>query len=313
MQTFRLRALAGLAIVAAACGGETVVNPTFGAGCSAGAISPGQVIDGVFDESSCYIDYNFWSNNRTPYTSYTVSLEKGKGYYFHLQVRPDENGLNDVDPLLFLYGKNASGASVPLAASDDDAEGATGLDSEFYFIAPRSGTFQLVTASYSESSLGGYRLRMERCPVLGTLDTAGTYQDLEFQSSNCIRRSTDAGGYTSPMVLFAVPVSLGEAITVSASGIDFDAVLEIGGPDFDVYDNLYEPHEFNSGYDSELVQIADIGLAGTYTLAVAADQFSALGKFDVTLLRSPAAAVLRQESPQAMLRTPVAPRVPKRR
>ncbi len=294
----RLRAFAALAaLVLAGCGDESVVNPTFGAGCAAGALAPGQSVDGVLNGRSCFIEYNFWSTERTPYASYTVRLEKGKGYYFLMQVRPDADGLNEVDPLLTLYGKNADGVSVPLALSDDEAEGATGYDSEFYFIAPWSGTFQLVAASYGSTEFGGYRLSMESCPVAGRLDTAGVYANLEFRNSRCIRRSTRAGGFTTPLVLFSVPVARGEDVGITVTSDDFDPVAEFGGPDFDVYGNLYEGYPFVWGTLGTILNVLDAEVAGNYTLAVGSEAFSTLGRFRVQLSRTPAPTLMGVQAP----------------
>lgn len=309
----RLRALASLGLVVLfGCGDDSVVNPTFGARCSAGALAPGQAVNGTLNESSCFIDYNFWSSETTPYESYSVTLEKGKGYYFHMQVRPDADGLNDVDPLLVLYGKNADGASVPLAVSDDDADGATGYDSEFYFIAPQSGTFQLVTFSYGQD-YGGYRVSMERCPVGGTLDTAGTYTGFELTFSGCIRRSTDDGGHTSPMVLLSVPVTRGESVTALVESPDFDEVYEMGGPGFDVYNNIYDGHQYFSGQTGSVLTFPNIQVAGNYTLAVASDAFSSVGRFSVTLTRTPGVTLMDAPAAMATMKSSFGPRVPKRR
>ncbi len=310
--SLRVAVVAGILAVSA-CGDDTALNPTFGAQCSAGSLAAGQSKDGAITPADCEVPYHFWSGDRTYYESYSVALEKGRGYYFHMQRRNDVEAGDGIDSFLALFGKNADGVSVPLAVSDDDAGGSSSYDSEFYFIAPRSGTFQLVTYAYSAADTGGYRVSMERCPVVATLDTAGVYENLELGTSPCIRRATDAGGYVTPIVLVSVPVIAGEDITLSVSSDDFTPVAEAGGPGFDVYANLYDGQDFDAAEGSGgFLSLTSLEADGSLTLAVGATSFGDIGRFSVNLTRSLVVSAYALPAPQT-LRSPLTPRTPKRR
>lgn len=304
----RFRVALALGVLAStACGDDTIVNPTFGARCSGGSIAAGQSVQGAFNTQSCSQPYHFWSDNRVFYESYTVRLEAGRGYYFHLAQQPDTGGVNNVDALLVLYGKSDDGASIPLAVSDDNAGGPNGYDSEFYFIAPTSGTYQIVAATYDYTNLGGYRLSMERCPVVGTLDSAGVYTNLTFDgSSPCLRRDSNSGGYETPIVLARVPVALGENVGVSVAGNGFVPVIEMGGAGFDVYRNLYQGEYGSATGSPSVVNLLNATNAGAYTLMVGAQAEGASGTFSVTLTRSGGVAVVREGAGTPQLR--LAPR-----
>lgn len=315
--TARLRALCAIGAVAmlASCGSDTLLNPVFGANCSSGTLQAGASYTGALNAESCVAPYHFWNNNAVPYTSFDVTLEKGKGYFFQMRAIADDSGRNDLDPLLTLWGKNADGASLPLAISDDDAEGVSGYDSEFYFIAPRSGTFQLVTSGYNLGDAGGFRVSMQRCPVVGgRMDSAGTYANIDFAASNCVRSSLD-DQFTTRIVLLAIPVDSGEIVDVYVDSDDFTPAVELGGPGFDVFDDIYyDDNDFSSsyGYPASVSYAADGG--GVLTLAVGATSFDPAGRFSVTIsrpgvtLRAPASlGSLGQMSLRPVAARPVKP------
>ena len=111
-------AFAAAAIVAS-CGGDSVVQPTFGSGCSAGSLRAGETVGGELGTESCSVPYHFWSGNEVSYETYRVTLTEGKGYWFYMRQVPNGDGENDLDALLTLYGRDESGASIPLAISDE--------------------------------------------------------------------------------------------------------------------------------------------------------------------------------------------------
>lgn len=283
-----LRTVLGAAglLLLAACGKDSIVQPPFGRGCEVGELRPGQTVTGVLDAASCQVPHNWYSFEQTPYEGYRVELEKGKGYWFHMQQAPDAQGRNGVDALLSLFGRDANGASIPLAVSDDEAEGANGHDSEFYFIAPQSGTFQLVAAGYNGSSVGGYRLTMARCPVIAVLDTIGTYEDLEYEPSDCVRHDLGNVGVTSRLVLIGVPAEGSDRVQLHVTSDDVTPRFEVGGPLFDVYRSIYEQSAFATSFGIPASATLDMhGLGGTLTLAVGAEQLDPAGRFTVHLSR----------------------------
>ncbi|HKS07672.1 MAG TPA: hypothetical protein VJR92_15325 [Gemmatimonadaceae bacterium] len=281
-------ALAAVAVFAS-CGGDSTTQPTFGSGCSVGSLRSGETVEGELGAESCSIPYHFWSGNEVSYETYRVTLQEGKGYWFYMRQIPNGDGDNDLDALLTLYGRDESGATIPLAISDDDAGGIDGHDSEIFFVAPRSGTFNLVAGSYDINDVGGYRLTMRECPVVATLDTAGTYESLPFADSECVRHSIAQTGVASKIVLMAIPSDEFETLDLDVTSGDFSPRIEAGGPGFDTYDNIYDDNVYEvSSTTPATVSLVNGEVSGMVTLAVGASMFDPSGTFDVVLGRTPA-------------------------
>lgn len=281
----RLALLGGLLLLTTACGTD-LVEPTIGAGCSQGTLVPGQVIEGRLTEHSCRFDYFFWNGYTQPYESWTVQLTQGRAYMFYMAPVPDAKaeGLNEVDPMLALYGKDGQGNSIPLALSDDDGDGASGYNSEFWFVAPRSGSFQVLAMAYDWDEFGGYRLEMQECPVLGRLKGAGTYT-FPLPSSPCIRHNAPDG--VSTYSFLSVAADSFEAITVGIDNDRADAEYEMFGPGFDTYANIYNESSsdsYSQNGGSATVFMSDI--PGLVSIGVGSTEFDQPGTLTVTLGRA---------------------------
>jgi hypothetical protein len=284
----------GVALLAltASCS-DTTLEPGYGEGCLQGSLSAGQSVTGAFSAASCRTTYHTYSGNNSPYESWSVHLDAGKAYMFYMEQAPDpeQDDLDDVDPVLVLWGKDGQGRSVPLAASDDEGGGTGGYNSEFWFIAPRSGDFTLVAASYDWEDFGGYRLSMQSCPVLGTMDTAGTYT-FPGRSSSCIRHNhDDYNDFPLAYSFIRVNVDSFELVDVTFHHNASTPVYEMGGPLMDTYDNIYDESEYSYGYgDGSSGSVTTDEIGGIVTVAVATEDFNAAGDWDVTLSRSVVAA-----------------------
>lgn len=276
----------GAVLFIGACSSD-ITEPNIGAACSHGTLTAGVPVEGSLTAGSCRFTSFFWSDNTVPYDGYTVDLIRGRAYMFRLQEVPDaaNDGLNDVDPVLVLYGKDASGHSVPLAASDDEGNtGANSEDSEFWFVAPRSGPFTLIASSYEWNEFGGYRLTMQECPVLGTLGKAGTYT-FQVGSSPCVRHDAP-GGRTTTYSFLSIPADSFETVTVGIDHSTTDAVYEMFGPGFDTYANLYNEtssDSYNGNGGSAEITLGEIG--GQVTVGVGAVDFDEPGTITVNLDR----------------------------
>jgi hypothetical protein len=281
-----------VAMSLAACGGgeaivEPIVPPTVDA-CSAGALEAGQVAEGTFSATSCTVPFHFVSRTVTPYVGYGVSLERGRGYWFHLTKRPDANGLNEVDALLTLWGEDDAGRQVPLAVSDDAGTGPNFQDAEIYFVAPRSGTFELAASSFDLSALGGYRLSMAECPVVARLGSAGTYDGLRYGASDCLRHNMASVDASSRLALVSIEAAPFEEVRVTVTSNDFFVLTELGGPDFDVYGSVRTSSLFTSAVGSPASVLLTTGaVGGTLTLAVGSPFEFEAGDFRVVLARAP--------------------------
>lgn len=277
-------------LVATSCGNDSLA-PGFGAGCSAGVLQAGDTLTGAFTTSSCFLDQDFYSGDRVPYQGYTVHLTKGKGYLVYLRAVPDTaNGNEDnVDARLTLWTRSASGNPIPLALSDDEADG---RNSEIWFVSPVDGTFSLVASSYDFDELGGYQLSMNECPVLGGLDTAGTYQ-FSLPASAC--RLHEAGGHssdTSAVAFVTLNAQPGENVKTTVTTANFPPVWSQGGPGFDTWSNIYQESNYATARGSGSTASFTMGeVGGPLTVAVGATTVDSVGgAFSITLQRTPPAA-----------------------
>ena len=286
--TSRLAAL-GLAalVLTSACGDDNILEPTFGAGCLQGTLSVGQTVQGSLNSASCRQTYNFYVSNVIPYESWSVHLEAGQAYLFTEQQSPDpaQDGLNDVDAMLTLYGKDAQGRSVPLAVSDDEALGVDGHDSEFWFVAPKTGDYILAAGSYDWNNFGGYRLTMRSCPVLGVIDTAGTYT-FPAPTSGCVRHGNSDAGVPLTYAFLSVKADSFETISVAIDHDASTAYYEMGGPDFDTYANIYAESESDRASGGSTASITMSEIPGLVTVGVGTYDFDAAGNYTVTVGRA---------------------------
>lgn len=288
--TNSLRALAlalPLAFVVA-CADDTVSDPVFGSGCTAGTLSPGDTVLGQFTPSSCWMEFDWWSTEAAPYVAYDVKLTEGHAYMIRLDSLPDPD-YNDFDAVLALYAQNADGSTIPLAASDDDA----GFhNSVIWFVAPVSGTFKLRASSYWYGGTGNYRLIMHECPVLATLDTAGTY-NLTLGASPCVVPMAGGNGAdTSAYSFVRLDAAAGEGISATLTTAVFPPVWAMFGPGFDIYANIYGDSQADASKGSGSVNAFTMGeVGGQVTIAVGATTVDSVGgAFSLALVRTPATA-----------------------
>ena len=287
MRTLRTRGACILLALVVACGSDTVTSPTFGNGCSAGTITPGETMIGRLTQASCTNTYDFYSNGAPTYASYAVQLVQGKGYMFTETHIPDSTAANidDIDPLLELWGTLPNGTGVPLGVSDDEAGT---LNSTLYFIAPVTGTYRLVAGSFWGGEFGAYRLTAAECPVVATLDTAGTYA-LALQTSPCVK--SNAGNNiadTSAFVFLSLDAAAHEQITLSAASAAFTPVWEAFGPGFDTYGHVYAESRSTLGTGNGTAGSMTMDtIGGPMTIAIGGTAGETVGAFTITLGRTP--------------------------
>lgn len=295
-------------MILGACGSDNITSPIFGAGCNKGTLSPGDTILGSFTPTSCQMEFDFWSNEHAPYVAYDVHLTKGHAYLIKLDSLPDAT-YNDFDARLTLWTTNANGSSIPLAVSDDDA----GFhNSEIWFVAPVSGTFKLVASSYWYGGLGAFRLAMNECPVLGVLDTVGTY-NFTLATSPCI--ASRAGGNnadTSRYSFLSLNATAGEGVTTTVTTAAFPPVFEMFGPGFDVFSNIYAGSRSAATKGSGNSNSFTMGATGgQVTIAIGGTTVdSTTGAFTITLGRVPAPVAPPGAGPWSIARLPLMARKP---
>ena len=297
-----LLASVGVALLLA-CGSDTITSPIFGAGCQAGTLRPGDTITVRFTTTSCFMEFDFWSYGHAPYVGYSVHLTQGHAYMIRFDSIPNPIG-SDMDARLTLWTQNADGSSIPLAASDDDA-GA--LNSALWFVAPATGTYQLVASGYWYGALGDYRLTMNECPVLGVLDTAGTY-NFTLGASSCVRpKAANSTADTSAYSFLSFMAAPGEAVSAKVSSAAFPPVWEMFGPGFDTYANIYNDTYWGKTKGTGNTTAFTLGATGgLITLAVGATTVdSTSGAFSVQLVRTPAPAPPAGAGPWSVQRLPL--------
>lgn len=282
-------AAALLALGLAACGDDTVVTPVFGERCSAGELRIGTAATGALAEDSpCVEERHFWTSYRSAYDAYAVRLEAGKAYIFRLEKRPDarREGRDNLDALLTVFGRDEAGVVRPLALSDDEGGD---RDSELLFVAPRSGTFQVVAGMYGSiddvDDLGGYLLTSAECPVLGRITGSGS-RTFTLAPSACVRTDAGEGGAPAAYRFVTIDAEPDQRITVAVEADGFQPAWELYGPAQDAFANLYDEsqHRASTANGQGFIDVGPRG--GRVTLAVG--RLGGEGdEFEVSVTRAP--------------------------
>lgn len=276
----------------AACGEDTLVNPTYGAACQRGQLRSGAPVRGALNEDSCVEPVNLWSENAGAYDSYATRLQAGAAYFIRLSPRPDplRNGRDGLYPILTVWGRGDGGTPLPLALSSGDGDD---RDSELFFVSDRSGTVQTVATSYDDATeydyLGGYELSLVTCPVLKLQADTGTTA-LTLKESPCVRGTADRaeyGGDTLAYNFITIRTNPNERISLQFTAQDFTPAFEAFGPDIDTYANLSENSYLRYvGEESRSIEV--YGDGGTLTIAIGAVNVTGPSKqFSMRVARFP--------------------------
>jgi hypothetical protein len=224
----KLLVLMTLGVVALGCSDDPTsvanVNPD-PSSCGKGSISPGDVKTGTLSNTSCVHFDHVYLNDSTVFDSYSFKADKGKGYSFRL----DRAEGAQLDPFMELVTVDPSTGDEALLAISDD-EGQDG-NSQFYFIAPVSGTFYIRASAYDREDLGGYRLIAKSCDspipeIMGTL-TASTQT---LSATDCVLAQPEFAEDSSYVKLFSVHVGPNETKTITVTSTDFPPAFQIFGP-----------------------------------------------------------------------------------
>jgi Big-like domain-containing protein len=249
--------------------------------CPIGTVTVGQAIDSALVGGAC---------NRG---DFDLEVVAGQAYFITYTHRPDpaQGGLDRLDPLLALW-KRIAGRSVQfgrdrlLAVSDD--EGGS-RNSELVFVAPESENLRVQALTFGgQLALGGYRVKVETCPVIPVTADPGTatYTLPAVAAGTCLRHHQ---GLTSAYRLLSVPVSTGEEVTITVASADFTPV-------WDAFSNWASFGESGGEVETivgtDRVRIVKVFEAGLVTIAIGGDTPAASGDFNVTIQREPPGAPL---------------------
>lgn len=282
--------LAGLA----ACAGDRILTPTFGAACERGTLRPGRTVLGILNEDSCADTYNVYSGSRTAYESHRLSVDAGRAYLLRMSPRPDadRNGRDGLSPLLTVFTRGDGGTSLPLSISTEgDGDG---RDAELFFVAPERGTLQVVTSGYDPITeyeyLGGYRLTAEACPVLGAVADTGT-STFTLQPSPCIRGTKDRLEYQGDTIAYnfiTIKANPWETIRITANGSDFTPAMELFGPRADTYGRLTSSAQYDRFIGEGTREFNFYTDGGALTVAIAASRITGPSRqFTLRVTRTP--------------------------
>jgi hypothetical protein len=215
--------------VALGCGSDPTsvssANPD-PSSCGKGSISPGDVKTGTLSSASCVRFDHAYLNDSTFFDSYSFKADKGKGYSFRLDR---DIASVDLDPFLELVTVDPNTGDEELLAISDD-EGANG-NSQFYFIAPVSGTFYVRAGAYDREDLGGYTLTATSCDspipeITGTLDASTQ----TLATTDCVLAQPQFVDDSSYVKLFSVHVGPNETKTITVTSTDFPPAFQVFGP-----------------------------------------------------------------------------------
>ncbi|MGB7212272.1 MAG: hypothetical protein WBC97_06535 [Gemmatimonadales bacterium] len=306
------------ALLAGACGKDQIVEPTYGDGCSKGTLALGDTLHGDLRLSTaCLQDENYWDGASVLYNTYKVHFDAGKAYLIREQRETDSVGVNSLDAVLEIWGTDANGTRAPLGASDDEGTSSnSNRDSELWFVSPTTADYNLFTMNYGVSDSGGYRVSMLPCSVVATLDTNGTYTGLSLTAppaNGCLRHNVNGNTADSTgAALATMPLVANDStadsvvVTVITTG-GFQPAIEVGGPGFDVYDNIYTTSRFvSSGPTSTDTTYVGFRAAetGNYSVLVGAATYGGAGTFQIVFQKQ--ALVFTAPRPVKALKAPPA-------
>ena len=278
----RALALVAVALLVAACGKDSFVEPTYGAGCSKGTLALGDTLHGDLRLSTaCFEDENYWDETSVLYNTYKVHFDAGKGYLIREQQEVDTAGINLVDAVLELWTTDANGTREPVSTSDDDGGSSNfHYDSELWFVAPTTADMNLFAMNYDESDSGGYRVAFQPCSVVAKLDTTGAYGGLSLPTTGgCLRHKVGGNMADSTQAVLAVfQAAANDTVTITAiaDSSTFAPIIEAGGPGLDVYNYIYtdDTHTYNNTPVGDSAQITVITqAAGSYSVLIVATPF----------------------------------------
>lgn len=278
----RALTFAAAALLLAACGKDTIVEPTYGDGCSQGTLALGDTLHGDLRLSTaCFMDENYWDETSVLYHTYKVHFDAGKGYLIREQAETDSAGVNDLDAVLEIWGTDANGTREPLATSDDDGGSSNrALDSELWFVAPTTVDYNLFAMNYGLSDSGGYRVALQPCNVVARLDSSGVYGGLSLPTSGaCLRHKVGGNEADSTQAVMAtLQLGVGDSVDIAAisDSSTFAPIMEVGGPGLDVYDHIYDDsyHTDDISGASDTARVSFVApAAGPYSVLIGATPF----------------------------------------
>ena len=242
--------------------------------CPVATVSVGQTIDSALAGGVC---------DRGEFDLEAVA---GQAYFITYTHRPDpaQGGLDRVDPILALWegiaGRTVQFGRDPLLTVSDDEGG--GRNSELFFVAPKSTNLRIQALTFGgPNGLGGYRLKVEACPILPVAADPGaaTYSLPAAASGPCLRHHE---GVTSAYRFLSIPVAAGEKVTIRVASADFIPVWD-AFPDWATFGESGGQVETMVGTDRSRVVMAFE--AGVVTIAVGGTTPEAAGDFILTIAR----------------------------
>lgn len=288
---------AAAALVAGACGKDSIVEPTYGDSCSKGTLALGDTLHGDLRLSTaCFQDYDFWAEESSLYQTYKVHFDAGKAYLIREQQEADTGGVNLVDAELQLWTTDAKGTRVPVALSDDEGGSSNfHYDSELWFVAPATADFNLFAMAYDASDSGGYRVSFQPCNVVARLDSSGVYAGLSLPTSGpCLRHKIGDNPTDSTQAVLAVmQLNAQDTVTITAiaDSSTFAPIMEAGGPGLDVNANIYTDsrHEYDVTGAGDTARVTFTAPAtGSYSVLVGATPFGNGGALKLLFEKQPA-------------------------
>lgn len=186
-------AVAALSTAAlAACGGDDVLGPPDGAGCTAGSIAPGDSVTGAVTSSSCEA-FDVSTYNLTYAESWTLHMAKNTAYVVRLRHEASADVADNWEGDLQVYARNAQGDVNFLTGwwdSFGSANGNGGENEELFLASPTDRTVSLRVSATSKADTGAYSLVVHSCPMVALSAPADTVSiDL---SAGCEALTIDA-------------------------------------------------------------------------------------------------------------------------
>jgi hypothetical protein len=265
----------GLALVAAACGSDSVTKPKPPVGpdatCVAGTLTVGTTVNGDLSAngSSCLYPLFWDSSVSTLNVSYNFGVQAGKGYLVSEQAVWDNHAE--------MIG-TSGGAKVTVAEADYSGT----RQSTLPFVATSTTAYSVRVGADDDdptnlaADTGAFVLRAQTCKVaLPTVTDSVSHSD-NLAPGDCTLPEGDFVGQDSSFVhLYTVHFTAGGTRTIYVTSAAVPLAIDMGGPGFDAYgyfnSNALRVGNTSAG-DSFTFTAVD---SGTFTMVVGTNTYSA--------------------------------------
>ena len=289
----KLLFVCAVAMVAGACSSDEIapVGPD-PQSCTQGSIKIGDTKTGDINANSCSMYDWYMVGDSVHFTSYNVTVEKGKGYLFTL------GGDDTVRRAIGLATSSdlVSDSSSLYLAVQYAYRPEEGKPAQIFFVAPKTGTYSLRVFSTGLDDSFDYTLTARECTPR-VIDIRGAYSSdtASLGEDDCTIEEPYYsevyvnGHWThtpSHVALYTIYYDGSAGREISVQSDDFAPGMMLAGPGFDAWCDTYYSdcnRSQNSALADSISATWSMWVPGVYTLAIGSMESNATGHFKISI------------------------------